>query len=852
MPLAIVIAVTGLLETTLGQNTMALDPHCQAFFKQHCTRCHNSQDKSADLDLELGLPLNFAARSDRQRWLEVLNVLNSHEMPPKDEPQPNADEVARVTDWITNQVVAAEQRLRSGEIVLRRLNRNQYRRTISDLFGIDYDVSHFPLDSTAGGFDNNGGALSLSPTQLELYLDAAREIVDRALVTGDQPASIRWRFEPESGDSDSNRVNYDGQRAIVNGGKNRLEGNFRVMHHDSWDRHLNARDFQLPTGDYIVRIRAGGKIPSRAQVVESALPILQQRYDEQVKQNPKREKWSKEELERTLEHFRQDRDYDYGPPRLRLIQDWKGQPRTVAEFDIDASVEQPAVVEFRTRFPGGKTGLTLEYAYSVPKELENFWFQNHDAFARPEAWVDWFEIEGPLYESWPPPSHQRWLPAQSASASEQEYVQACLKKFMSFAYRRPATAEEVAGKLELYQAARTQDPTAPVPEVIKPALIAVLVSPNFLFLAEPEQDLAGPDKPKQSGRVHTTTSLSDFELATRLSYFLWSSMPDADLLRAAATGQLRNVEVLRSQVRRMIADPKSDALVEDFAGQWLGLREIGANPPAADLYREYDRHLETSIRQESLAFFREILRNDLSVRNFLKSDFVMVNERLARFYELKQEVRGDQFRRVAVSEQEHRGGIVTQASMLSITSNGTRTSPVKRGTWLLKNLLGTDPGLPVANAGDIAPKVPGIDKATVRKRLEIHRELPQCARCHNKIDPLGFALENFDASGKYRQREGFGYQGRIERNDPLIDASAQLPDGTQIHGVDQLQDVMLEREDLFLRCLASKLWTYALGREATLGDQPEIHQIVAQCKANHYTLRSMIEAIVTSKAFAER
>jgi hypothetical protein len=227
---------------------------------------------------------------------------------------------------------------------------------------------------------------------------------------------------------------------------------------------------------------------------------------------------------------------------------------------------------------------------------------------------------------------------------------------------------------------------------------------------------------------------------------------------------------------------------------------------------------------------------------------MVINERLARFYGIK-DVDGDHFQSISLPDGHSRGGVLTQTAMLCITSNGTRTSPVKRGTWILKNILGTDPGLPVANAGDIAPKVPGIDKATVRQRLEIHRELPQCARCHDKIDPLGLALENFNASGEFREQEGFGYKGRIERDDPKIDASAQLPDGTKINGPSELKRALREQEDLFLKCLAQKLLTYALGRETTLADQPTIGEIVAKTKKSGYRLRAMIEAVAESEAF---
>ncbi len=814
------------------------------FLKQHCSRCHGLQKKEGNLRVDQHLTTAFLDPAVKEKWGEVVNVLNSHEMPPEKEPQPKAEEVAAVVDWITTQMARAELIRRDGVIVLRRLNRDEYRNTIRDLIGVDFETSGFPQDPPAGGFDNNGKELTMSPLQTELYLEAARKILDRAFVEGDRPPSVKWRFEPESGDSDSNRVRYDGNNAIVNGGRNPVQDGFKVLHHDSWDKHLNARDFKVKhEGEYVIRIRAAGRVPTRAEVVAAADKALTDRADKQTKENPKGERYHREQRERDLDHFQNDRMYDYGSVRLKVIQTLGGQPRTVAEFDVPATLEKPGVYEFRTRFTTESAGITLEYAYAIPRVLENFWFQSHDSFARPEAFVDWFELEGPVYESWPPTSHQRLLPASvPATSAERTQAREVLTKFMRRAYRRPVAAAEVEDKLKLFDRVRGDSPS--FMQAIKTPLVAVMVSPHFLYLAEP----TGTDFKSQISNLKSPQRLTDHELATRLSYCLWSSMPDEELFRLAESGKLRDSKTLSKQVARLIADEKSDAFVRNFAGQWLSLREVGANPPAQDLFPQYDRHLEVSIVDESRAFFAEILKNDLSAMNFASSNFVTINERLARFYGIPN-VRGDQFRRVTVPEGVHRGGIVTQASMLIVTSNGTRTSPVKRGTWVLKNVLGIDPGLPVANAGDIAPKVPGIDKATVRKRLEIHRELPQCARCHSKIDPLGFALENFNATGEWREQEGFGYKGRIDRNDPKIDASSKLPDGTAISGIDDLRAELLKKEDLFLSCLSGKLFTYALGRELGVADQPLAKAAVEHSKKNGRTLRSMIDFIATSEAF---
>lgn len=813
------------------------------FFAEHCATCHRGDEAEAEFDIDILKP-DFTDLSLKSTWSEVVNVLNSHEMPPESEPQPSSQAVADVVDWVTNQMAAAELASRDSAIVLRRLNRHEYQNTIRDLLGVEVDVSGFPQDPPAGGFDNNGGALTLSPMLLELYYQTAEKILDAAIVDHQQPSTILWRFEPETGDGDSNRVTYDGQRVIVNGGKNKVEKGFKVLHHESWDRHINIRDFALKdAGKYVLRIRAGGKRPSRDDVVQSASKYLAERRDKDNEKRPKNAEHHQRHYEETLQHFRSHPMYDYGPPRLKLIQTLGGQPRVIDEIDVEAPLDDLQIYELELDFTTERAGFEIQYAYSIPRELENFWFQSADDFARPELWVDWIELEGPIHEQWPPKSHQRLLQTDEVSvqiadrAERLRKASQVIKAMMQRAYRRPVTESELASKLALFDADQEDFQAA-----IRMPLIAILVSPHFLYLVEPSSTSDDESNRRQ---------LNAFELATRLSYFLWSSMPDDQLFKLAATGRLDDAEILHAQVERMLGDPKSLALTKNFAAQWLGLREVGANPPAEDLFPRYDRHLEESMIAESEEFFAEILRRDLDVMNFVKSDFVVINERLARYYGIPG-VRGDYFRPVEVPVDVKRGGLVTQASVLCITSNGTRTSPVKRGTWVMKNILGMDPGLPVANAGDIAPKVPGIDKATVRQRLEIHRELPQCARCHNKIDPLGFALENFDAAGSFREREGFGYKGRIGDNDPFIDASAKMLDGTEFVGVDGLRDVLMEKEEYFLKCLTSKMLTYALGRELGVADGVHVNAAVKHLQEHDRTLRSLIHWIVASDVFRSK
>jgi len=789
------------------------------FLAEHCVRCHGEKRQKGKFRIDEQLPNTFLKPRVSEQWAEVLNVVRSHEMPPEDEPQPDAETAGVFGDWVEAELGRAEVAKRSNEVVLRRMNRAEYVNTVHDLVGVDIDPERFPEDPQAGGFDNIGEALTVSPLHLEMYFDAARDVFDKAFVSGEQPESIKWRFDPEEDPQGQDRTRItrgENKHIILNKSKNPAEGDVAVMHHESWDRNINVRNFKAPhAGEYVIRIKAKSRVPSRAQVVASAEKFLAQRREREIKERPDRKKHAEEHYERTLEHFKTDRMYEYGPARLRVIRTLGGQPERIAEFDVDGR----DVFEIRTDFSTESAGFTLEYAYSIPGVLENFWCQRDDKFARPEVLVDWIELEGPVHEKWPPESHQRLL-------AEGENATRLLMEFMPRAWRRPISEEELFAKVALFDQVRPEKES--FVEAIKVPLVAVLTSPNFLYLPEPGK------------------ALDDFQLASRLSYFLWSSMPDQRLFDLAKSGKLR--ASLGAEVGRLLADEKSEAFVENFAGQWLDLRKIGANPPATDLFPRYDRHLEVAIAGESLAFFKEVLENDLSVMNFVKSDFVTVNERMARFYGIAG-VKGDKFRKVPAAE--HRGGIVTQASILSTTSNGTRTSPVVRGTWILKNLLGTDPGLPVANAGEIQPKVPGVDKATVRKRLEIHRSAAQCARCHDKIDPLGFALENFNAAGEWRDKEGFGYKGRIGQNDPDIDASSKLPDGTEIDGVAGLQAALIEREDLFLKCLAEKMFTYGLGRELGFSDRAEVDAAVESMKSNGYTLRSLLEHIVGSRLFRE-
>jgi hypothetical protein len=823
-------------------DTTAFAGVVQPFIKDHCVSCHGPEKQKGKLRLDT-LGHNLADPLVAEKWAEVVNVLNGHEMPPEDAPQPKPEVAGKFADWLAAELGHVEIAKRSTRVVLRRINREEYNNTIRDLVGLTgvgfSPADAFPQDPPAGGFDNIGSALTLSPMQVELYFAAARQILDRALVDRPRPPTIKWRFDPEENTKGYNqhRVQRGGQAGIfVNKGENRIEGPCTVIHKGEWNTGIEIVDFNVPEeGEYIVRLRAAGRVPARAAVVASARKLLEAHRDLYGKAPAQRQHLQRE-LEKSLPHFETDRNYDYGPPRAKLTQVVGGVPGVIAELDVDAPESAPRVYEARSYFAKQPARVGITYAYNIPRSKENVGIQRSDEFARPELLVDYIELEGPIHPAWPPPSHQRLLfDSPNKGKDETAYAREVLARFMTRAYRRPVRTEEVASKVALFSRLRPEKPS--FIEAIKVPLAAVLASPNFLYLVEP-----AADKPRK---------LDACQLASRLSYFLWSSMPDDELFALAASGKLLDPPMLRAQADRMLADPKSRALVRNFAGQWLGLRKVGSNPPAENLYPEYDRHLEISMVRETEGFFEEILRHDLDARNLVKSDFLTINERLARFYGIPG-VKGDAIRRVPAPPAAHRGGLVTQASILCITSNGTRTSPVVRGVWVLRTLLGTDPGLPAANVGEIAAQVPGIDKATVRQRLAIHREAASCARCHDRIDPLGLAMENFNATGAWRDREAHGWEGQAAPDDPLIDASATMPDGSKFTGIEGLQAQLLKSEDHFLTTLASQLYTYGLGRQLGFSDRPAVRASVGEMKRNGYRLRALVLSIVQSDLFTTK
>lgn len=457
------------------------------------------------------------------------------------------------------------------------------------------------------------------------------------------------------------------------------------------------------------------------------------------------------------------------------------------------------------------------------------------AYDGPGIVIKSVEIEGPLIDTWPPQSHRVIFGESVKDSYSDEEVEDILRRFACRVFRRLAPASEVNAYLTLYQRARRDGDDCLT--ALEHSSKAVLCSPYFLYLYE------------EPGK------LDDFALASRLSYFLWCSTPDDELFRLAARKQLSQPGVLKQQVARMVGDPKIDRFVDDFVGQWLSVEKVGEMQADSRLYPEYDEYLERSMREETQRFFREVLVNDLSIDNFIHSDFALLNDRMARHYGV-QGVEGGQFRRVKLPRDSHRGGLLTHASILNVTSNGTTTSPVVRGVWVLENILGTPSPPPPPIGTDFEPDIRGA--GTIKKQMEMHRQIPQCNVCHRKIDPYGLALENFDVTGGWRENYRKLKPGArpTSRRDliqyvdgPLVEPFANAPNFGQFDDFDSFRKLLMKNKHLVIRCVTEKMMTYALGRGLDFTDDETIDTIAENVRRQDQGLKTLVEQIVLSDAF---
>lgn len=514
-----------------------------------------------------------------------------------------------------------------------------------------------------------------------------------------------------------------------------------------------------------------------------------------------------------------------GPDHAKLEVTINGEAPQV--IDVDAFADKPRTYTIKSHLSQGDNRLSLAY-------LNNYNVQDHpvaELNGDRNLFVDYVEIEGPQNVERPalPETHTRIIPGQPKPGKELAYAKKILKSFTKRAWRRPVNNSELDRLTALVGYALEQNTT--FEESIQVGLQAVLTSPNFLFRWELD-----PNEKEGKG----TRQLNEYELASRLSYFLWSSMPDEELFALAEEGRLSDPEVIKHQVERMIQDPKSDAFVTNFAGQWLQFRSLDTLTPDPTRFPGYNDELRQAMQRESELFFAEIMRTNRSLTDFLDADFTYLNETLARHYGMEG-VSGKEFQRVGLDANSQRGGVLTQASVLTLTSNPTRTSPVLRGKWILEQIMGTPPPPPPPDAPLLEESEEAVLSGSLRERMEKHRIKPDCATCHEKMDPIGFAFENFNAVGEWRDLdEGFP-----------IDPSGKLPDGTEFNGPKDLIKELMNR-DTFVRSVIEKMLTFALGRGLEYYDQCTVNDIFEALSADHLKFQSLVQSIVLSNPFQQR
>jgi len=752
----------------------------RALVTRYCISCHNDRLKSGGLALEAATAQDVSRHPEV--WEKVVRKLRVRQMPPVGVARPDdAAYEAEIALLEASLDAAAAAKPNAGRsATLRRLTRTEYQNAIRDLLALHVDVaSLLPGDESSYGFDNVTVG-DLSPTLLDRYV-AAAEKISRVAV---------------------------GRPSVSPGGET-----IRIQPDLTQEEHIEG----LPIGT-----RGGALVPYTFPMDGD--------YEIQIRLTRDRDEH--------VEGLNEPHDLEVLVDRERVQLFTVKPPRGSAAASEDAPPSHAAVDEhLKVRIPikagPHALGVTFLKNPSALLETPRQPYQAHfNSYRHPRIQPAIFSIAiiGPYAPkgSGDTPSRRRIFGARPAADQDERVAKRLLTALMRRAYRRPVTDQDLHGPLNLYRQARAEDGFDAGLEM---ALSAVLVNPNFLFRVE--QDPAGV-APNIAYRV------SDLELASRLSFFLWSSIPDDELLDTAAAGKLHEPATLDRQVRRMLADSRSRALVTNFASQWLHLRNLASFTPDMRLFPDFDDNLRQALREETELFVESILREDRSALDLLRANYTFVNERLARHYGIPH-VYGTRFRRVSLDEDSGRGGLLRQASILMVTSYATRTSPVLRGKWILDNLLGVPPPPPL-------PDVPAITdntvdgNLTVRKRLAEHRSNAQCASCHNLMDPAGLSLERFDAIGRRRMAE----------EGAPIDASGGLPDGSQFVDVQGLEQALLKHPDVFVSTLTEKLLTYATARGVEYYDAPAIRAIVRDARRQDYRLSSIVLGIVKSTPFQMR
>jgi len=789
-----VLAAGSQQEASSPARSAALPEAHQAVVERYCITCHNDKLKTGGLALDA--PNLNQVSAHPEIWERVIKKLRTGAMPPQGRPRPDAATYDGMATWLENELDRlARATPNPGRLpALHRLNRTEYQNAVRDLLALDdlpreMDIAVLlPPDDASYGFDNISDALITSPTLLESYLAAAQKISRLAIGDRAMPMIVdTYRIPLQLPQEDR----LDGLPFGTRGGIS------------------IARHFPLD-GEYLFRLTLGSGPTPDAHELELSLD------------------GQRVQVFRLVQEGGRGRGrggagpYGRGAAPLELRQAVKAGPRVVTV----TFVKKTSALTEDVRLPFRRTG---------------------QAGGADQPTLASVTISGPHAITGPgeTPSRARVFTCRPESAAQEE---PCAKQILTTlarrAYRRPATDEDLQVLMPFFEEGRRENGFE---FGIQRALERVLVSPAFLFRIEREPRASASAAARitnanaNAAAAATAWRISDIELASRLSFFLWSSIPDDELLDLAARGRLRDAATIEGQVRRMLADPRAKSLVDNFAGQWLYLRNVDAAAPDPRIFPDFDDSLRRSMRRETELFFANVVAEDRSVLDLLTADYTFVNERLARHYEIPN-IYGDSFRRVSLTNSSRRG-LLGHASILMVTSYSHRTSPVVRGKWMLENILGTPPPPPPPDVPALQETNKSTGKAiSMREAMVQHRRNPACAACHSRMDPLGFAFENFDAIGRWRTQSA----------GVPIDASGALPDGRKFDGASGLLEALMRAPEQFVSTLTERLMTYALGRGVEYYDAPAIRGVVREASASDYRFASIILGIVKSTPFQMR
>ncbi len=792
---------------------LAAEPY-EAFLEKHCISCHGPEKEKGDLRIDQ-LSRDFKLGADTHHWAEVIEQVNSGEMPPKKEKKPTQEEIAAFVTGLDARIKegrAARMAARPA-VAHYRLSRKEYQNTVYDLLGVRYDPAkpgELNEDTRWHGFERIGSELSLSPSHVDRYYRAAELVLDRAF--------------PVTSSGETRKVRKTAAEIRYNGGKDQqaaldrfgIKRPLRYLLFPGTVQNALSPSWLGKTGPehsglYKLRIQASGIRPPGGQTAHLSIG-----------------KRTGEETVDGLIEF--DITAPEDKPQVYEFEVFLEMPATL-DFCVVATdvVDRRAGAAFRNAI-GSRSGYIFTHSSETlllnPNAPQMFDGKGNGIFST--VLLDWIEWEGPLVSEAEKARRNGLVPPDDATP---EVVAEHLQRFAELAWRRSVKTEELEQYLQSYRDEREAgEKTA---DAYRVAMQGVLTSRHFIYLVE--------------GDTVARERLTDTELASRLSYFLWSSMPDDGLLTAAKGGTL-NGDALKKEVDRMLTNSKASRFIDDFARQWLQLHRVGMFPPDKKLYPTYDAWLEESMRSEPVEFFREMFAKNLPIDGFIDSNWTVANARLCDFYGLPEPNKSG-FQRVSLKPEDRRGGLLTMGAVLGLTSDGTRHRPVHRGVWLSEVVLGKTPPPPPANVPAIEPPTPQSPKATLRQKIEAHRNDANCAACHAKLDPLGLAWDNYDAIGQWRTHEkivaGVG-------KDPEINAAGEMPDGRAFKDSNEFKQRLLEDRDQVTRAFIEHLCTYGLRRALSFDDQDDLKAIQAEAKKNEYRIKDIIRAVALSDLMKKR